>query len=112
MRRLVEFQLEDGGSVWVEVDVEDDEYGRELVSGEVVPAKAAMSFEKAMDTVKPVAEAIIAKLRQLSEPPHEMEVEFGLKMSAEAGAFVAAAGVEANYKVTLTWKRPLEKEMP
>jgi len=26
-------------------------------------------------------------------------------MNAEAGAVVAAAGVEANYKVTLTWRR-------
>jgi len=38
-----------------------------------------------------------------------VEVEFGLKMSAEAGAVVAAAGAEANYKVTLTWKREQKK---
>ncbi|MFN3763514.1 MAG: CU044_2847 family protein, partial [Anaerolineae bacterium] len=55
--------------------------------------------------VRPVAEAVVRKLRGLSDPPDQVEVEFGLKLSAEAGAFLAAAGTEANYKVTLTWKR-------
>ena len=36
-------------------------------------------------------------------------MEFGLKMNAEAGAVVAAAGAEANHKVTLTWKREQKK---
>ncbi len=34
---------------------------------------------------------------------------FGLKMNAEAGAVIASGGVEANYKVTLTWKREEKK---
>jgi hypothetical protein len=45
------------------------------------------------------------ELRALHDPPDEIEVEFGLKMSAEAGAVVAATGLEANYRVTLTWRR-------
>jgi hypothetical protein len=32
-------------------------------------------------------------------------VEFGVTLSAEAGAFIAAAGTAANFKVTLTWHR-------
>ncbi len=31
-------------------------------------------------------------------------MEFGLKLSAEAGAFVASVGGEAHYKVTLKWR--------
>jgi hypothetical protein len=37
--------------------------------------------------------------------PNEIKVEFELKLSTEAGAIVAASGIEANYKVTLKWKR-------
>ena len=36
-------------------------------------------------------------------------MEFGRKLNAQAGAFIAAAGTEANYKVTLTWKREEKK---
>jgi hypothetical protein len=32
-------------------------------------------------------------------------VEFGLELSAEAGAFIAAASSTANFKVTLSWRR-------
>jgi hypothetical protein len=106
MKRLIEFQLADGGSIIIEVDEPETSGNLErLASPSEVIAKATRPFEEAMDKIKPVANAIIAKLRSLSDPPHEMEVEFGLKMSAEAGAIVAATGIEANYKVTLKWKR-------
>ena len=40
----------------------------------------------------------------------EAVVEFGLKMSGQAGSVVVASvGAEAHYKVTLTWRRE-EKE--
>ncbi len=106
MKRLVEFPLVSGGSIVVEVDEPDSESGvvRAARPGEIA-ARAARTFEDALEPIKPAAGAIVAKLRSLSDPPDEMEVEFGLKMTAEASAVVAAAGVEANYKVTLKWKR-------
>ncbi len=106
MRRLIEFPLEDGGSIWVEVDVPEETGRVPAARGGEVVQRAQQSFEAALDKVRPAAAAIIAKLRALHDPPDEIEVEFGLKMNAEAGAVIAAAGLEANYKVTLTWKRP------
>ena len=106
MKRLVEFPLEDGGSILVEVEAEEPEGMVPAARGaKGVPEKAHQTFEAAMERVRPAAAVIIKKLRALHDPPDEMEVEFGLKMDAKAGAVVAAAGVEANYKVTLTWKR-------
>jgi hypothetical protein len=32
-------------------------------------------------------------------------VEFGIVLSAEAGAVLAAASAAANYKVTMNWKK-------
>lgn len=105
MKHLVEFPLEDGTTILVEVD--DSETGSVVRSGRVgdAIAKSQKTFEEAMDKVKPAASAIIAKIRSLHDTPDEVEVEFGLKMSADAGAFVASAGIEANYKVTLKWKK-------
>jgi hypothetical protein len=76
-----------------------------------VAAKAGQTFEAALERIKPVAGTIIAKLRGLSDPPDEAVVEFGLKMSGQAGSVVVASvGAEAHYKVTLTWRREEKKE--
>lgn len=106
MRHLVEFPLDDGTTILVEVD-EPGRAGGTVKAGRVeeVVQKAQQTFEHALDKVKPAASAIIQKLRSLSDAPDEVEVEFGLKLSAEAGAFIAAAGMEANYTVKLMWKR-------
>lgn len=106
MKHLIEFPLEDGTTILVEVDEPEPEGGlvRAARPGEVV-ARAQQSFEQSLDKVRPAAAAIIKKLRGLSDPPDEIEVEFGLKLSAEAGAIIAAAGIEANYTVTLKWKK-------
>lgn len=104
MKRLIEFALDDNTSLLVEVD--ESELGGLVEAsspGEVI-AKARVSFEEALDKVKPAANVIIKKLRSLHDQPDEIEVEFGLKLSAEAGAVLAAAGAEANYAVTLKWK--------
>jgi len=109
MKQWIEFPLEDGGSVTVEVDVPERVGMVRAGRGEEVPQRAQQTFESALDKVRPAAQAIIQKLRALHDPPDEIGVEFGLKMNAEAGAVIAAAGVEANYKVTLKWKREEKK---
>lgn len=111
MKRLIEFPLEGGGTILVEVEQPE-------VEGGLVPAakpgqlvkKTANTFEEALERIKPAASVVIRKLRGLSDPPDEIGVEFGLKLSAEAGAFVASAAAEANYKVTLNWKRDKEED--
>lgn len=106
MKQLVEFSLEDGGVILVEVEAPEAPGMVPVARGAAgVTQKASQTFEAALDKIRPAAQAVIAKLRTLHDPPDEIEVEFGLKLSAEAGAIVAAAGAEANYKVTLTWKR-------
>lgn len=108
MRRLVEFPLEDGTSVWVEVEEMERPGPVPAARGESVPERARQTFEAALEKVRPLAEAVVRQLRALADPPDEVEVEFGLKLNAEAGAVLAAAGTEAHYKVTLTWKRNTE----
>ena len=104
MKRLVEFPLEGGGSILVEV-VEEETPGVRPAARTDVPEKARQTFEAALDKVRPIASVLINKFRNISDPPDEVQVEFGLKMNAEAGAIVASTGVEANYRVMLTWKR-------
>lgn len=110
MNHLIDFPLEDGTHLLVEGEI------REIETCEVktpqsrnVIVKAQQNFDEAMDKIKPAASVIIAKLRSIHDSPNEIEVQFGIKLSADAGAFVASAGVEANYLVTLKWKDKKQK---
>ena len=105
MKRLVEFPLGEGGSVFVEVD-EPEGVGtvRAARPGELAE-KAQVTFEEALQRIRPAAEAILGKLRDLDEPPDQVAIEYGLKLNAQAGAIVASASADAHYKVTLSWRR-------
>lgn len=106
MRRLVEYELEGGGSILVEVDVEDDLADDELVPaaspGELA-AKAGQSLEQALSSVRRVAASIIGQLEDLPRKPDEVTVEFGVKLAGGANVVFASGSAEANLNVTLTW---------
>lgn len=102
MRRYVEFELEAGGTIIVEVN--EGAEGALIPAGvEEIVTRASQTFEQAFAKVTSIANVVIDKLTGLSQPPKEVEVTFGLTLSAEAGVVVAAASGEANYTVTLKW---------
>lgn len=105
MKRLIEFPLEGGGAMVVEV--EDPVTGSPVRGANpvAIAERAQQTFEESLEKIKPAASAIITKLRQLSDQPEQVAVEFGIKLSGTAGVVLASTGVEANFKVTLTWKR-------
>ena len=52
-----------------------------------------------------IAHVHVRKLPELDQP-ETMEITFGLKATGEVGNVAVARGVgEANYTITLTWKR-------
>ena len=92
MKRMLEVPLESGGSVLMEVEVDESEQEGMVPAarpGEMA-TKAKQTFEEALEQIKPGADAIVEKLRG---------------MSANAGAFIAASGIEANFTVLLKWNR-------
>jgi hypothetical protein len=115
MSKYVEFQLEDGTTILIESADEKKSGG-----GGFVPAtrgndepteKAKVTFEQAVQSVRGSANLLVSKLRDLSQPPDEMEVTFSLKTSAEVGTlFVAKGGAEASYHVALRWRREEKKD--
>ena len=107
MKRMVEVPLDDGGSMLVEVELDEEEQDGMVPAARAgeMATKATQTLQEALEQVRPGAEAVVAKLREMSARPDEMEVTFGLKMSAEAGAFIASASTEANFSVLLRWNR-------
>lgn len=106
MTRLVEFPLQDGGSVLVQVDeAAPGPVTRGLGDRAVLTEQAGHTFEEAIGRVQPAAQSLISRLRALADAPDEVGLEFGLELSAEAGAFIASASSTANFRVMLTWRR-------
>lgn len=112
MKRLVEFPLEDGTSLLVEVDETEEEAGLTRVSRHDpgVIERAQQTLEKSLDRVRPAAQYILEKLQGLHDSPDEIEVEFGLKLSAGSGIILAAG--EANYNVKLKWVKEKQVSKP
>jgi hypothetical protein len=110
--QLIEFAVGDGQSI--SVQVQDSAAGPVTrgIGGQSIATRASQTFEDVISRVRPAAEAVAAQLRSLASAPDEVQVEFGLSLSAEAGAFIAAASTEANFKVSLTWHRHAVTEAP
>ncbi|MEV5317277.1 CU044_2847 family protein [Streptomyces sp. NPDC052687] len=101
MDGLVEFTTEEGALVVVE-GVED-ETGARLVSRGDGPARAARTFEGALDGVRAAAESALRVFRDGTLRPDAVELEFGVKLSAESGAVIAKGTAEGHLTVRLSW---------
>ena len=110
MKQLVKFDIEGDTSVIVEEDVYERPYEERVGRGRDAVIKAAQTLEEALYQIKLGTEKLVSKLRQISESPDGIEVEFGIKMTAEVGAIIAASGVEGNFKVTLKWNRSSDND--
>jgi hypothetical protein len=104
MTHLASFPLEAGGNVLIEVEqMAAAPITRGLHSGDAIEA-ISHSFEAALDAVRPAVASLASKFRSLLDAPCDLEVEFGLKFSGQAGAFIASASTEAQFRVKMVWK--------
>jgi hypothetical protein len=74
--------------------------------------KSKDAVEKSLDTIGWVAEKTRAMIESLHEKPATVEVEFGIKITAEAGVIVAKGQSEFHIVAKLVWenKEPAEKK--
>jgi Trypsin-co-occurring domain 1 len=105
MTDLIQFELEDGSSVLIETEgiparpVTRGGRATEMIS------KADETFEHALGRIVPTSAAMIQRFRGMATQPDEIEIEFGVKISAEAGAIIAKTSGEANFRIAVRWKR-------
>jgi len=107
--KYVEFPLEGGGSILIEAA---DDPGRTsagfLRDGESHGSaeKSQISFDASVEAVRRSADLLVTKLRDLTTPPDELQVNFNLKASGEMGGLtVGRTAAEANYTVMLKWQK-------
>jgi hypothetical protein len=107
VKRLVEYQLVEGGSILVEVD---EPPGGPVVRGigkdrSALVEKANETFEDATAAVTPAARSLIARLQSIEDPPDEVGIQFGVQLGAQTGAYIASVAAQANFMVSMTWRR-------
>jgi hypothetical protein len=112
MKHIVEFPMENGDVLLVEVD-------DPMISGTTLRGghgtdmieRAQLTYEQAVDKIKPAAESIVQRIRRIAEPPDVISVEFGIKLNANIGAILASTSAEAQFTLKLTWNREALEEM-
>lgn len=105
VKQIVEFPSEHG-PVRVEVEAPEGHGPQAVGRGDEVVETAKESFEDAVAGLRPVAESILAQIRELSAAPESVEVEFGVKLSGKLGIVLASSTAEAHCLIKLGWQRP------
>lgn len=93
------------GKVFVEI-YETSSDGRVLIGDETLMVeKTEAHIEKATDLATDVANSLSAKINSMDSKPDEIQIKFGVKLASEGNVIFAKASVEANFEITLIWKR-------
>ncbi|MEU6064042.1 MULTISPECIES: CU044_2847 family protein [Streptomyces] len=103
----MEFVLHDGSTVLVRVS-DDRAESPVLTRGASASAmieRAEGSFESVMGAVRAVTRGVAAQVEEFAQRPDSLVVEFGIQLTAQAGAIITAAGASAQLKVSLTWNK-------
>jgi hypothetical protein len=95
----------DEGPVVVEVDDQDAGYESIRRSPDALVHDAAGKFEDALSGVRAAAVTTLRTFRDDVLKPDDVEIEFGVKLNAEAGAVIAKTSLEGHLVVKLRWAR-------
>ena len=76
---------------------------RGIPSGRLVE-RTQQSLDAVLAHARPAVTALVRQVREQEDTPDELEVEFGIQVSLEVGAYIAAASSSANFRVTMRWR--------
>ncbi|MFE1322936.1 CU044_2847 family protein [Kitasatospora phosalacinea] len=104
MPELFTIPLDDGGHLTVEVAEEAGGIQR-VGRGPDAVRHGAETFQEAVGRIRPALASVVGQIRSLADAPERVTVEFGIKLTAEAGVVIARTATEANFTITAEWQR-------
>lgn len=110
MKSLVKYKT-DGDDVIFEVQEDDisrtenfnSKGGRKIIDAE-------KSFEDSLSVIKNTINKTLEELKSMANTPDELAMEFAVKFQAKSGVVFTSLGAEANFKVTVTWRKSEEAQ--
>jgi len=102
--KIAEFELESGGKVLVQAAEPASGVRTRSGGDHHLIEKAKLTIEHSLQGVLPLVQSVRAKLAASLHSPAEMSFEFGIILTAEAGAVIAKSSLEAHFQVSVTWK--------
>ncbi|MFF3389616.1 CU044_2847 family protein [Streptomyces sp. NPDC002669] len=110
MTALMEFTTDSGATVTVEVDRQAQGANLVALGDDNTLTRAGRTFDSALTGMRSAAESALAVFRDGALKPDGVELEFGVKITAEAGAVIAKSAVEGHLLVKLSWSPGAERE--
>jgi hypothetical protein len=110
MTALMEFTTDSGATVTVEVDRQAQGANLVALGDDNTLTRAGRTFDSALTGMRSAAESALAVFRDGALKPDGVELEFGVKITAEAGAVIARSVVEGHLVVKLSWSPGAERE--
>ncbi|MEV6775330.1 CU044_2847 family protein [Streptomyces syringium] len=111
MSDLLRFDLAEHSSIMVEVEADEPGIARASRVGNLITSTAE-SFEAALDHVRRAADAALSGFRSMEARPDEVQIQFGVRLNAEAGAVIAKTSADGHLQVSLTWRREVAPAEP
>jgi len=101
MENLIKFPLAGGDHVVVQLDSTGTNQPNARSPGTI--REVAIGFEAAAAKLRPIAQVLLAQIKDLG--PDELKLEFAVGFSAEAGVILAKSGAEGHCKIGMVWRR-------
>ena len=111
---IVRFDAADGETILVEIFDPDD---ADDIDESLIPARSGatqktpdsssiikrLAIQDITDGIKPLLQGISAAVREVDIRPDELELSFGIKLTASAGVVLTKLGSEATINLKMKW---------
>jgi hypothetical protein len=105
MTELIRWKLDHGGEVLIQATPDGPEISPVSRSSALIET-ASNSLGTALASVRDAASEVLGQFRQMPVRPSKVEVEFGVQLTAQAGAVIAMTSVDGHLNVKLSWEAP------
>lgn len=106
MAKLINVQLDEETNIYIEttdicIDKQDPMF-EEAGASEWIIEKSKEYFDKVLSQINTFSSNIASSIKNISD---EVEVEFSVKLAADAGIIISNVNTEASITVRLKWER-------
>lgn len=109
MRKMLEVTVNDGSKIYIEmlnseINNENDCVFVPASSGEEIIKKTINQLGNSLSSIGVFSNMVIEKIRDINICPDEIEVDFSVKIAADACVIISTVSSEANLVIKMKWK--------